>query len=67
MTVSSQVKGCYSSIKSIEATLETLVSKTQDQEAEKTLKDVQNTMKTVKSDLEKQVLYLTKEEPQYKS
>lgn len=67
MTVSSQVKGCFSSIKNIEATLETLANKTQDQEAKKAFKEVQNTMWTVKSDLENQVLYLTKEEPQYKS
>ncbi|QKY68876.1 DUF1657 domain-containing protein [Lentibacillus sp. CBA3610] len=67
MTVSSQVKGCFSSVKSIEATLETLSEKTADQEAEEALKEVQNTMRTIKSDLENQVLYLTKEEPQYKS
>lgn len=67
MTVSSQVKGCFASTKSIEATLETLANKTRDQETEKALKDVQNIMRTVQSDLEKQVLYLTKEEPQYKS
>ncbi|HLR62305.1 MAG TPA: DUF1657 domain-containing protein [Lentibacillus sp.] len=67
MTVSSQVKGCFSSIKSAEATLETLAAKTNDQEAEQIFKEVQNTLKTVQLDLENQVLYLTKEEPQYKS
>lgn len=67
MTVSSQVKGCFSSVKNIEATFETLSKKTSDQEAEEALKEVQNTMRTIKSDLENQVLYLTKEEPQYKS
>ncbi|TFJ94470.1 DUF1657 domain-containing protein [Lentibacillus salicampi] len=67
MTVSSQVKGCFSSIKSAEATLETLAVKTNDQETEQIFKEVQHTLKTVKNDLENQVIYLTKEEPQYKS
>ncbi|MFD1361537.1 DUF1657 domain-containing protein [Lentibacillus salinarum] len=67
MTVSSQVKGCFASVKNIEATLETLANKTQDQEAKKAFKDVQTIMNTVQNDLENQVLYLTKEEPQYKS
>ncbi|GAB4072226.1 DUF1657 domain-containing protein [Barrientosiimonas marina] len=67
MTVSSQVKGCFASVKSIEASLDTLIHKTQNEEAKKAFKDAQAMVNTVQADLETQVLYLTKEEPQYKS
>ncbi|ALX50500.1 hypothetical protein AOX59_01025 [Lentibacillus amyloliquefaciens] len=67
MTVSSQVKGCFASVKNIEATLESLSAKTRDQKADEIFNDVRNTMRTVQNDLENQVLHLTKEEPQYKS
>ncbi|MFD2761984.1 DUF1657 domain-containing protein [Lentibacillus juripiscarius] len=67
MTVSSQVKGCYASLKSADATLETLAAKTSSQEAEEAFRQARNTVRTVKQDLEQQVIFLTKEEPQYKS
>ncbi|HLS10311.1 DUF1657 domain-containing protein [Lentibacillus sp.] len=67
MTVSSQVKGCFASVKNIEATLDTLANKTKDEEAKKAFQDVQTIMNTIQFDLENQVLYLTKEEPQYES
>ncbi|RYG73992.1 DUF1657 domain-containing protein [Lentibacillus lipolyticus] len=67
MTVSSQVKGCYASLKNADATLETLAAKTQDQETEKAFREARNTVRTVKQDLEQQVIFLTREEPQYKS
>ena len=41
MTVGSDVKSCYSSIKSIEATLNILENKTQDQQTKEALEHVQ--------------------------
>lgn len=67
MTVGSQVKSCFSSIKSAEATLEILANKTKSQEAKEAFENTRNTLTEVKSDLEKQVIALGVEEPQYKS
>ncbi|CDQ40301.1 DUF1657 domain-containing protein [Virgibacillus salexigens] len=66
MTVGSQVKGCFSSIKSIEATLQTLAAKTADQEQQTAFKQVEQIISEVKNDLQHQVIQLTKDEPQYK-
>jgi len=67
MTVGSQVKSCFSSIKSAEATLEILAEKTQSQEAKKAFENTGSVLTEVKKDLEKQVIHLGIEEPQYKS
>ncbi|MEC5425143.1 DUF1657 domain-containing protein [Virgibacillus sp. C22-A2] len=66
MTVGSQVKSCYSSIKSVEASLELLASKTQELEAHEKLNQAKAIVSEVKNDLNYQVIQLTKEEPQYK-
>lgn len=66
MTVGSEVKSCYSSIKSIEATLNILANKTQDQQIKEIFGQTQQIISEVKDDLEKQVMYLSLEEPQYK-
>ena len=66
MTVGTDVKSCYSSIKSVEATLEILANKTQEQQTRETFKHVQQLISEIKDDLQKQVLYLSREEPQYK-
>lgn len=66
MTVGSDVKSCYSSIKSIEATLNILENKTQDQQTKEVLEHVQQLISVIKDDLHQQVLYLLREEPQYK-
>lgn len=66
MTVGSQVKGCFSSIKSIEATLNILAAKTQDQQSKQAFKNTQEIISEIKADLQKQVIKLSKEEPQYK-
>ncbi|WP_339227518.1 DUF1657 domain-containing protein [Oceanobacillus sp. FSL K6-2867] len=65
MTVGSQVKGCYSSIKSIESSLEILANKVQDEQAEQTFKMVENIISEIKRDLHNQVIELSKQEPQY--
>jgi len=66
MTVGSQVKNCYSSIKGIEASLEILANKTQTKETEQALIQAKNMMKEIKTDLQQQLIFLTQEEPQYK-
>ncbi|MFZ3578745.1 DUF1657 domain-containing protein [Virgibacillus sp. DJP39] len=67
MTIGSQVKGCFSSLKSAEATLSLLANKTQNQQAKQVYEEAQTIIDDVKDDLQKQVIYLVKEEPQYKS
>jgi NifU-like protein involved in Fe-S cluster formation len=66
MTVGSQVKSCFSSIKSAEATLELLANKTQHQQAKEAFEETRNLVTEVKDDLQKQVIQLGTEEPQYK-
>lgn len=66
MTVGSQVKGCYSSIKSIEATLNILTTKAQDQQTKQIFNNTSQIITEIKADLQKQVIQLSKEEPQYK-
>lgn len=66
MTVGSEVKSCYSSIKSAEATLNILANKTQDQQSKESFEQAQQLISEIKEDLQKQVMYLSREEPQYK-
>ncbi|HLR68055.1 DUF1657 domain-containing protein [Virgibacillus alimentarius] len=66
MTVGSHVKGCFSSIKSAEASLEILANKTQSIEAQQAFKQAEQLMTEIKDDLQKQVVFLTQEEPTYK-
>lgn len=66
MTVGAQVKGCFSSIKSIEATLQLLLEKTNEEEQQKQFEQAKQIVAEVKKDLQQQVIKLTKEEPQYK-
>ncbi|MBR3120428.1 MULTISPECIES: DUF1657 domain-containing protein [Oceanobacillus] len=65
MTVGSQVKGCYSSIKSIEASLEILANKVQDEKAKQAFNQVEHIISDVKQDLHYQVIEISKQEPQY--
>ncbi|HLR41570.1 MAG TPA: DUF1657 domain-containing protein [Virgibacillus sp.] len=66
MTVGSDVKSCFSSIKSAEATLDILANKTQSLETKQVFEEAQQLITQVKDDLQKQVIYLTQEEPTYK-
>ncbi|NBJ71402.1 MULTISPECIES: hypothetical protein [Clostridia] len=66
MTIGAQVKGCYSAIKSVEASLQILTAKTNEQEQQTKLKEVERIITEVKKDLRQQVIHLSKEEPQYK-
>lgn len=66
MTVGSQVKSCFSSIKSAEATIQLLAKKTQHEETRKVFEDALKMISEVKDDLQKQVIFISREEPQYK-
>ncbi|MFC2947408.1 DUF1657 domain-containing protein [Virgibacillus sediminis] len=65
MTVGSQVKSCYASVKNAEASLKVLANKAQDQETKTAFLNAGNMVMEIKSDLEKQVIEISKEEPQY--
>ncbi|WP_047982182.1 DUF1657 domain-containing protein [Ornithinibacillus contaminans] len=66
MTVSSQVKTCYASIKNIEATLAILRAQTNEASARNVYFETEQLITTIRQDLEQQVLMLAREEPQYK-
>lgn len=66
MTVGANVKGCYFAIKSAEATLDQLAIKTKSAESEKAFTEAKQLLSEVKDDLKKQVMFLAREEPQYK-
>lgn len=65
LTVGSQVKNCYFTIKQIDAGLETLASKTSDVTSQNALLQAQEYVQSVKNDLESQVIFIENEEPQY--
>lgn len=67
MTVGSQVKSCFSSIKSAEATISLLANKTRDEQTKQLYDQTNTIISEIKNDLEKQVIRLAQEEPQYKS
>lgn len=67
MTVGSQVKTCYATLKSIEAGLELLHASTTEQDFKKTIEDVSIILKDARHDLRQQINYIDKQEPQYKS
>lgn len=65
MTVGSQVKGCYASIKSVEASLALLANKAQHQESQLAFQEAKQLISEIKDDLQKHLIHLTREEPQY--
>ena len=67
MTVGTQVKSCYFTIKQIDAGLELLASKTVNKASEEAYLQAQDTLRSIKYDLEKQIIYIENEEPQYDS
>lgn len=66
MTVGSQVKQCLASLKSIEANLNTLALKTQDEEARLAFHETCLQTRKVIQQMESRVGQLEFEEPQYK-
>ncbi|WP_217585761.1 DUF1657 domain-containing protein [Lentibacillus saliphilus] len=67
MTVGSQVKSCLSSIKSAEASTRALAQKTRDKDAKDAYEQAATILSHVKDDIQKQVMMISNEEPQYKS
>lgn len=67
MTVGANVKGCYFSVKNAEATLQTLEQKTVNKDSQKAFQIAQQLLTEIKNDLNKQIQFLAKEEPQYKN
>lgn len=65
MTVGTDVKNSYFTIKSAEAALQMLKEKTINEESKLAFQQAEKLITVVKQDLHKQVLYLTREEPQY--
>lgn len=66
MTVESQVKNCFSSIKGAQATVDVLASKTKDEKSQKVYEQVSQILTEVKDDLQNQIIFISQEEPQYK-
>lgn len=66
MTVGSEVRTCYATIKSIEAGLTTLAIQTNENETKQSLEKGKQLITEIKHDLDKQLIKLTNEEPQYK-
>lgn len=66
MTVGSEVRTCYATIKSIEAGLTTLAIQTNENETKQTIEKGKQLITEIKQDLDKQLIKLTNEEPQYK-
>jgi len=64
MAVGSDVKGCYYSVKSAEATLEQLMTSTSSDNKQVYL-EAKQLLTEIKNDLHQQVLFLAREEPQY--
>jgi len=67
MTVGANVKSCYFSIKNAEATLQMLEQESVNKESKQAFQLAQNILNEVKNDLNEQIQFLTREEPQYKN
>ncbi|OLO42643.1 hypothetical protein BTR23_01120 [Alkalihalophilus pseudofirmus] len=65
MTVASQVKQCLSTLKGIEASLNTFSIETEDEEARQVFHETCLTTRKVIGDIEKRIGELEREEPQY--
>lgn len=66
MTVGSEVKQCFATIKQIEATLQQLSLKTADQQAKQAYKEATELISNTKNELKNQIDFLQIKEPQYK-
>ncbi|CAI9395294.1 DUF1657 domain-containing protein [Niallia sp. Sow4_A1] len=66
MTVGSDVKQCFSSLKGVEASLSSLAIRTQENESKKTLHETMMVVNELVTDLKKRVGELEREEFQYK-
>lgn len=67
MTVGANVKSCYFSIKSAEATLKVLEQKSVNEQSTRAFQHAQKILNEIKTDLNKQIQFISREEPQYKN
>ncbi|MFD1066070.1 hypothetical protein [Oceanobacillus locisalsi] len=67
MTVGSQVKTCHATLKSIEAGLDLLHASTSEYDLKHTIEEVTGLIKDARHDVHQQIIYMEKQEPQYKS
>ncbi|MCT1904780.1 hypothetical protein [Oceanobacillus sojae] len=67
MTVGSQVKTCYATLKSIEAGLDLLQASTTEQGLKTTIDETSRLIKIARQDIHQQIIHIDKQEPQYKS
>lgn len=67
MTVGSQVKTCYATLKSIEAGLDLLHASTTEQDLKTTIDETSRLIKIARQDIHQQIIHIDKQEPQYKS
>jgi len=65
MTVDTQVKNCYFSLKQADATIQQLAIKTSSGEARQAFQSATSLLSLVQRDLEKQLTFIAKEEPEY--
>jgi hypothetical protein len=66
MTVGAQVKQCFSTLKSIEASLSSLAITSQDEDTKRVFHEMMMVMEEVKDDIKTRVGELEREEFQYK-
>ncbi|CEI84474.1 hypothetical protein J18TS1_13000 [Oceanobacillus oncorhynchi subsp. incaldanensis] len=67
MTVGSQVKTCYATLKSIEAGLDLLYAASMEQDLKAAIEEASQLIKETRHDIHQQVIHIDKQEPQYKS
>lgn len=67
MTVGTQLKSCYYTIKQIDAGLETLAAKSSNEESTEAFLQAQEYIRNIRYELEKQIIFIENEEPQYNS
>lgn len=67
MTVGSQVKTCCATLKSIEAGLDLLHASSTEQDLKVAIEETAQLIKDARHDIQQQVIYMDKQEPQYKS
>lgn len=67
MTVGSQVKTSYATLKSIEAGLDLLHASSTDQNLKAAIEEAAQLIKDARHDIHQQVIHIDKQEPQYKS
>lgn len=66
VTVVSNVQQCFVNLKGIEAQLSIMALNSRDEEAQRVFHETMTIIGEIKSDLQKRILIMQREEPQYK-